>query len=91
MELRGQYASSAVIRNGVSYICWEARITTGFDPGTGRQKQQSFSGKAQKEVREKMQTELIKLYNHEYREPAKMTVGEWLEIWERDFLYGIKP
>ena len=38
-----------------------------------------------------MQAELVKLNNHEYREPTKMTVGEWLETWERDFLNGVKP
>ena len=73
------------------YAYWEARITTGFDPGTGRQTQRSFSGKTQKEVREKMQAALVELARHEYREPTKITVGEWLDIWEKDYLNSVKP
>lgn len=87
----GSIRKRTVIRNGVPYTYWEARITTGFDLGTGRQKQRSFSGKTQKEVREKMQAELVKINNHEYQEPSNMTLGEWLETWERDFLNGVKP
>ena len=33
---------------GLLYAYWEARITTGYDPGTGKQIQRSFSGKTQK-------------------------------------------
>lgn len=40
--------------HGVVYEYWEARITTGFDPGTGRQLQRSITGKTQKEVALKM-------------------------------------
>lgn len=87
----GSIRKKTVVRDGVPYTYWEARITTGFDPGTGRQKQRSFSGKTQKEVREKMQAELVKINNHEYQEPSNMTIGEWLETWERDFLIGVKP
>lgn len=50
----GSIRKKTVVRNGRPYTYWEARITTGFDPGTGRQKQRSFSGKTQKDVREKM-------------------------------------
>lgn len=42
-----------VIRNGVSYKYWEARVTTSYDPKTGRQKQRSFLGKTQKEALQK--------------------------------------
>lgn len=87
----GSIRQKTVIRNGVSYKYWEARITTGFDPGTGRQKQRSFSGKTLKEVQAKMQAALVSLNSQEYREPSKMTVGEWLEIWEREYLNGVKP
>lgn len=87
----GSLRKKTVVRNGRPYTYWEGRVTTGFDPGTGRQKQQSFSGKTQKEVREKMQAALVALNNHEYQEPSKLTVGEWLEIWEREYLNGVKP
>ena len=87
----GSIRKKTVVRNGQPYTYWEARITTGFDPGTGCQKQRSFSGKTQREVREKMQAELVKLNNHEYQEPSNMTLGEWLETWEREYLNGVKP
>ena len=87
----GSIRKKTVTRSGTSYTYWEARITTGFDPGTGRQKQRSFSGKTQKEVREKMHAALVDLNNHQYQEPSNMTLGEWLEIWEREYLNGVKP
>lgn len=86
----GSIRKKTVVRNGVSYTYWEARVTTGFDPETGRQKQQSFSGKTQKEVREKMQAALVDLNNHQYQEPSKLTLGEWLKIWEQEYLNGVK-
>ena len=87
----GSIRKKTVVRDGVPYTYWEARITTGFDPGTGRQKQRSFSGKTQKEVRENMQAALAALNNHEYLEPTKLTVEEWLKVWEQEYLVGVKP
>ena len=51
----GTIRKKTVTRNGQDYTYWEARITTGYDTGTGRQKQRSVTGKTQKEVREKLQ------------------------------------
>ena len=48
----GTIRKKTVTRNGKQYSFWEARITTGKD-GRGRQIQRSFSGKTQKEVRER--------------------------------------
>ena len=87
----GSIRKKTVVRNGVPYTYWEARITTGFDLGTGRQKQQSFSGKTQREVRQKMQAAQVALDSHQYQEPTNMTLGEWLEIWEKEYLNGVKP
>lgn len=87
----GSIRKKTVVRNGVPYTYWEARITTGFDLGTGRQKQQSFSGKTQREVRRKMQAAQVALDSHQYQEPTNMTLGEWLEIWEKEYLNGVKP
>lgn len=87
----GSLRKKTVVRNGRPYTYWEGRMTIGFDPGTGRQKQQSFSGKTQKEAREKMQAAQVARNNHEYQEPSKLTVGEWLETWEREYLNGVKP
>lgn len=87
----GTIRKKTVTRKGTAYTYWEARITTGYDPGTGKQIQRSFSGKTQKEVREKMQAIAIELNNGTYKEPLKMTVGEWLDIWAKDYLNNVKP
>lgn len=87
----GSIRHRTVERDGHTYEWWEARVTTGYDLSTGKQIQRSFSGKTQREVRQKMQAALVDLNNHQYQEPTKMTVGEWLETWERDFLIGVKP
>lgn len=87
----GSIRHRKVERDGHTYEWWESRITVGYNPGTGKQIQRSFSGKTQREVRQKMQAALVDLNNHQYQEPTKMTVGEWLETWERDFLNGVNP
>ena len=78
----GTIRKKTVTRKGTAYTYWEVRTTTGYDSGTGRQIQRSFSGKTQKDVREKMQAIAIEL---------KMTVGEWLDIWAKDYLNNVKP
>lgn len=87
----GSTRKRTFVRDGASYTYWEGRITVGFDPLTGRQKQRSFSGKTQKEVREKMQAALVELNNHDYQQPSKITLGEWLTIWEEEYLNAVKP
>lgn len=70
---------------GKEYTYWEARVTTGVNPGTGRQVQRSFTGKTQKEVRQKMQAAAVELNENEYMEPSRLTLGRWLDLWLRDF------
>lgn len=86
----GTIRKKAVIRGGKEYTYWEARVTTGRDPGTGKQVQRSFTGKTQKEVREKMQAAAVEVNQGTYTAPQRMTVGQWLDIWQRDYLGGIK-
>lgn len=87
----GTLRKKTVLRNGQPYTYWEGRVTTGYDPGTGRQVQRSFSGKTQREVREKMQAVAVEVNNGTYTEPTKLTVGQWLDIWQETYLNGIKP
>lgn len=87
----GTIRKKSVTRNGKQYTYWEARITTGRDPGTGKQIQQSFSGKTQKEVREKMQAAAVAVNAGTYIPPAKMTVGQWLDVWSAEYLGNLKP
>jgi len=70
-------------RNGKTY--WEAQITIGTDPGTGKQIRKTFSGKTQKEVREKMQAAAVAVTQGDYFEPAKITLSEWLDIWLKEY------
>lgn len=87
----GTIRRKTVDRNGKPYTYWEARITTGRDPGTGKQIQRSFTGKTQKEVREKMQAVAVEVNQGTYTAPSKLTVGQWIDIWQRDYLGSLKP
>lgn len=87
----GTIRKKTVTRSGKEYTYWEARITVGRDPGTGKQIQKSFSGKTQKEVREKLQAAAVAVTEGTYTEPSRMTLAQWLDIWERDYLAGVKP
>ena len=70
---------------------WEARFTVGRDPGTGKQIQRSVYGATQKEVRQKLAQAVAAIDSGTYTTPSKMTVGQWLDIWQRDYLGGVKP
>lgn len=81
----GTIRKKTVTRSGKEYTYWEARITTGRDPGTGKQIQRSITGKTQKEVREKMQAVAVSINEGEYFEPSKMTLARWVEIWLEEY------
>ena len=87
----GTIRKKTVTRKGQTYTYWEARVTVGRDPGTGRQIQRSFTGQTQKEVREKMQAAAVAVNEGTYRDPVKLTVGEWLDIWVEEYLRSLKP
>ena len=86
----GTIRKKTVTRNGKQYTYWEARYTVGFDPGTGKQVQRSISGKTQKEVTQKLKEATHELDAGTYLAPNKLTVSQWLDIWERDYLGGVK-
>lgn len=86
----GTIRKKTVTRSGKEYTYWEARITTGRDPGTGKQIQRSFTGKTQKEVREKMQAAAVEINQGTYTAPQRLTVGQWLDVWASDYLGAVK-
>ena len=86
----GSIRKRTVTRNGKEYTYWESRLTVGRDPGTGKQVQRTFSGKTQKEVREKLQAVAGEVNRGTYTPPTKMTLGEWLDIWQREYLGNAK-
>lgn len=78
--------------NGKSYIFYEARVTIGTDPITGRQKQKSITGKTQSEVRKKMSQMIFEVDKGVYSEPSKQTLTEWIDIWLETYVEGkVKP
>jgi len=86
----GSIRKKTITRNGKDYTYWEARYSAGFDPGTGKQIQRSVSGKTQKEVAQKLKAAVAALDAGTYIAPSKMTVGEWLDIWQAEYLGGVK-
>lgn len=63
---------------------WEARYCINYV-------QRSVYGKTQKEVRQKLTTILTDLDNGTYQAPNKITLGDWLETWQKEYLKDIKP
>lgn len=70
---------------------WEARYTIGRDPGTGKQVQRSVYGKTQAEVRKKLQAVTTSIDSGVYIEPARLTVGQWCDVWIKEYSAHIKP
>ena len=72
----GSIRKKCVTRNGKEYMYWEARVSVGFDPGTGKQIQKSITGQTQKEVRLKMQEMIRQVDAGSYKEPCKLTLAQ---------------
>ena len=71
---------------------WEARITVGTDPGTGKPERKSVYGKTQADVRKKMTAVLRAVDSGTYQAPDKTTVAEWLDEWMETFCaVKVKP
>lgn len=87
----GSIRKKTITRNGKKYEYWEARYTTGYDPGTGKQIQKTITGKTQKEVAKKLKEVTAALDAGTYISPCKMTVSEWLDIWVANYLNKVKP
>ena len=87
----GTIRKKTITKNGKEYTYWEARATVGYDPGTGRQIQRSFTGKTQKEVAQKLKAATASIDAGTYTAPSKMTVAQWLDIWTGEYLGVVKP
>lgn len=81
----GTIRKNIVTRNGKEYVYWEARYTVGVDPGTGKQKQKSITGKTQKEVAEKLKEVTHAIDKGVYTEPQRLTYSAWLDIWISEY------
>lgn len=86
----GSIYKKTVTRSGKEYTYWESQVTVGTDPGTGKQIRKTFTGKTQKEVREKMQAAAVAVQNGDFFEPSRMTIADWLDIWLKEYCGGVK-
>lgn len=86
----GTIRKKSVMKNGKKYSYWEARCTVGYDPGTGKQIQRSISGKTQKEVAQKLKQMSLDVDNGTYQAPSNLTVKDWFEIWQKDYMGDVK-
>lgn len=87
----GSLTKRTVTRNGKKYTYWEGQVTVGWDPGTGKQKRKTFSGKSQKDVLEKMQAAAVDVSEGDWFEPEKLTVKQWFDIWLEEYSADKKP
>jgi len=86
----GSIRKKVVTRNGNTYEYWEARVTIGYDPGTGKQLQRSITGKTQREVSQKLRELTTEIDRGTYLEPSKLTLKQWLSTWSQDYLNSVK-
>lgn len=79
-------------KNGKDYIFYEARVTVGYDPTTGKQKQKSISGKTKTEIRKRMTKLMAEVDKGLYLEESDMLLKDWLDIWLETYIEGkVKP
>lgn len=69
---------------------WEGRYTLGRDPGTGKQVQKSVYGKTKAEVAQKIRAITHEIDQGTYTDPAKISLGTWLDTWHREYLGSVK-
>ena len=69
---------------------WEARYCLGNDPVTGKVIRKSVYGKTHKAVAQKLRELTAAIDKGEYFEPSKITVGQWLTIYEDEHLNNVK-
>lgn len=86
----GTIYKKTVTRNGKEYTYWEAQITIGYDPGTGKRIRKTYTANSQKELVKKMQETSVSVQNEEYFEPSKNTLGEWIDIWLKEYCIHLK-
>ena len=71
---------------------WEARLTVGTDPGTGKPIRKSVYGRSQAEARKRMTATQRAIDNGTYQAPDKNTVSQWLDTWMETFCaVKVKP
>ncbi|MEA4804797.1 tyrosine-type recombinase/integrase [Acetobacterium wieringae] len=70
---------------------WEARYSNGYDPKTGKLIRKSIYGKSEQIVRKKLTAIAASIDCGDYKEPSKLTVSDWFNIWITDYVLNLKP
>lgn len=71
---------------------WEARVTVGVNPGTGKPVRRSLYANTQKEARQKMTAVLRELDKGTYQTPNRITAAAWFQEWLSTFCANkVKP
>ena len=70
---------------------WECKYCVGNDPGTGKIIRKSVYGKSESEVAKKLRKATASIDDGTYTEAAKLTVGQWFDVWYKDFTGDLKP
>lgn len=71
---------------------WMASITIGRNPETGRLKRAYFYGKTRQEASDQLAKALSDLSRGTFVAPQKLTVGQWLDTWLREYKGGsVRP
>lgn len=78
-------------KDGSVQVFWEGRYSLGLDPITKKQIQKSIVGRTQKEVATKLRAAVAAIDAGNYKSPSELTVGEFLDIWIKNYLVSCKP
>lgn len=70
---------------------YEGKALIGYNPATGKPIRKSVYGKTQQEVRRKITEITSELDKGTYKEPSKLLLSEWLDIWLKDYTISLKP
>ena len=76
--------------NGKKYESWEAQLTIGYK-ADGKPKRKTISGKTQADVIAKVNELKHTIATGDYKEPSKMTLSAWFELWHTEYLIDTKP
>lgn len=79
---RGNHEGS-IVRRGDGR--WMAMMTIGRDPATGKLQRVALYGKTRQAVADKLSQALSDRSRGTFVAPHKLTVGEWLDTWLRDY------
>lgn len=78
-------------KDGSVQVFWEGRYSLGLDPVTKKQIQKSIVGRTQKEVATKLRAAVAAIDAGNFKAPSELTVGDFLDIWLKEYLVACKP